>query len=146
MPLPHKPGTLSPVIYFLRADGHVILAPYTDAPTPNGHIRCEAGSLPEIDRLQSKLNTQCRAEFDAEMEADDALVFSGRQKVRDKLYQIMTSSSTSAAERDFIAAYLQLREEKRERVRAKAREYTTFLPAREMDLHGRDPNVERAPE
>jgi hypothetical protein len=145
MPLPHKFGTLSPVIYFAHPDGHLTIAPYTDAPTPEGAIRCEAGSLVEIDRLQAKLNSQCKAEFEEEMAADDAATAVGRARVRDKLYQMLTSSATSEAEKDFIREYLKLREEKREKHHQKYAQYVTFLHAREFDLHGRDPNTEKAP-
>lgn len=145
MPLPHKFGTLSPVVYYLRADGHLTIAPYTDAPTPDGSIRMEADSLAAIDRLQAKLNAQCRAEYAAELDADDAATAPGRAKVRDKLYQLLISSATPEAEKDFIRAYLELREEKRARHQSKYAEYVTYLHAREFDLHGRDPNVEKAP-
>ena len=159
MPLPHKLGTLTPVIYFLCAEGHAVLAPYSDYDTsaceylhPSTGLRCGlpchregADSLPAIDKLQAKLTRQENAKFAFEKALDEAQIEAGRRRVTESLKARLYSAVTPEAEKDFIRAYLELREEKRARHHAKWEAYNVYIHAREHDIGNRRPDEERSP-
>lgn len=134
-----KLGSLEPVVYFVnhrdttRPPGWIMLAPYTSFATPVGWSREGAESLPEVDRLERKLMEQEVAERGADLVNEERTMGPLRDAVRDKLYQRMTSNSTSQYEKDFIAAYLQLREDRRDKYHAKYLEFVTYLHARNFD-------------
>ena len=142
-------GTLTPIIYFIAADadasGHhnIILAPYSDYPTPQRHTRHEAGTLPEIDRLQRQLQDQELRKLRAENLAIERASALGRLRVYESMRARMISSDTSPMERDFIEAYLALREEKREANHRRWEAAQVYLHARENDLGDRAPDSER---
>jgi hypothetical protein len=139
MPLPHKLGTLTPVIYFRDANGHILLAPYSDFATPSGYERYEAGTLAEIDRLTAQLREQELRTLRREHQHEGDLYELVHRRVRDRLYERLTSASTSALEKDFIRAYLELRSERQRRIyHARYEEYNFYLHAREFDLGKRD--------
>jgi hypothetical protein len=135
----HKFGTLEPVIYFrnvnspTRPRDWLLIAPYTDCPTPDGYERDGADSLPAVDRLQKVLEEQELAERSADILHDERVFGPLRDRIRDNLYAKLISSNTSPLEKDFIRAYLALRIDKRDRHHAKYLEYNTYLNAREMD-------------
>lgn len=144
-----KPGCVPAVIYFVNArdpahsPGYIMLAPYTDFPTPFGYDRCGADTLREIDKLQAKLQQQEYAAGQQELADDEARLSAARDRVRDSLYAQLTSSATSEFEKEFIRNYLQLRDgEKRKRYQQRYLERSMYLYAREMDLHGRDASKE----
>jgi len=132
-------GTLEAVVYFknyrdsAHPEGYLMLAPYSDFPTPRGYSREVARTLSEIDRLQFILIEQERRECEAEMLHDEAILGRKQREITDRLRQRMVSSSTSPYDRDLIAAYLQLREEKREKHRQRFMERNMYLHAREND-------------
>jgi antirestriction protein ArdC len=144
MSMPRKLGTLSPVIYFVNADGHILLAPYSDFPTPASYERREAGSLPEIDRLVERMRAQELRIIEQEHMAEAERAERVHAAVRDRLYAKLVSAATNTMEADFIRAYLELREEKhRKKYHAKYEAYNVYLHAREFDLHGRDAASEK---
>lgn len=132
-------GSLEAVIYFHNhrdpnhPPGYLMLSPYSDFPTPYGYTREAARTLPEIDRLQFTLIEQERRECEMEMVHDEVVFGRKQREVTDKLRQRMISSSTTPYERDFIEAYLQLQEQKRDRHRQRFMERAMFLHAREND-------------
>lgn len=138
-----KIGTLTPVIYFERADGHVMLAPYSECPPPDGYIRCGADTLSQIDKLVDRLRAQEHLKFDRAQETEDQLTSLGRQRITDSLMAKLVSSETTEYDKDFIRAYLQLRAEKRDKHRSKFESQNFILYAREFDLHGRDAALEK---
>lgn len=153
-------GTLSPVIYTRCSEGHYVLLPYSDCPTPSGCefqrpltaercskpvIREGADSLSAIDRLQAELTRQENSKLALERHFDVMQTQAGRDRVRDNLYARLISSDTPEAEKDFIRAYLQLRPELRGKHHAKFAEYSVYIHAREYDLHGRHADDERNP-
>jgi hypothetical protein len=143
-----KPGCIEPVIYFRYSDGRVVLAPYSDFPTPEGAIREGADTLSAVDRLQERLVAQERREWEQEAEQDADRFKTRIDEVRDRLYSRMTSSSTSEYEKEFIRLYLQLRNEKRAKYQQRWLERTAYLYAREFNLGNRradseEFNVER---
>jgi hypothetical protein len=144
-----KLGSLEPVIYFknyrdpAHPPGYLMLAPYSDFPTPSGYSREHADNLPDIDKLQRVLCEQERRAAEEEFLHDEAVLGRRYAEMTDKLRQRMVSNSTSAYDRDFIAAYLQLREGKRQKHQQRFMERTMFLWAREMDLHSRPADSER---
>ena len=144
-----KLGSLEPVIYFenyihpARPIGYIVLAPYSEFPTPPGHERKSAETLPEVDNLQKRLIAQeSRAAYEDYL-YNESLVADAKMNVHDRLYCRMTSRSTSEYEREFIRLYLQLREEKREKYRQRFLERTMYLWARENDTPGRAADEER---
>jgi hypothetical protein len=133
----HKIGTLTAVIYFQRKDGHIFLAPYSTFPTPPGCMKCEAGTLAEIDALSDRLLSQECFEWEREAQHESVTFDARAEQVRDNLYAKMTSSSTSQYEKDFIREYIKLRDErKREKWRTFHSKHA-FLWAREYDTPGR---------
>jgi hypothetical protein len=139
----HKMGSLTPVIYFRRKDGHIFLAPYSSFPTPPGCDKCEAGNLTEIDRLQDQLLSQERYDWDRDAQHEHATFDARAEQVRDNLYAKMTSAGTSQYEKDFIREYIKLRDErKREKWRTFHSKHA-FLWAREFDTPGRRSDEER---
>ena len=145
-----KLGTLTPLIYFVNhrdpahPPGYILLAPYTDAPTPDGYSREGADTLAAVDRIQTILQNQ---EFEAarrEADYNDLLTRDRFAEVRDRLVARMVSSSTSPYEREFIAAYLRLREEKREKHRRVFETRVAYLNALAYDTpKGRGMDEER---
>jgi hypothetical protein len=97
-----------------------------------------------VDRLQATLLEQERREWEREAINDEMIMGARQREIVDRLRQRMCSSSTTPYERDFIAAYLQLREEKRDKYRQRFSERIAYLNvlARETP-RGRRPNEER---
>lgn len=153
-------GTLSPVIYTRCRDGHHVLLPYSDMPTPPGcefqrpitHERCGkpveregADSLPAIDKLQAVLTKQENEKLALERHFDMMQTMAGRERVRQSLYDRMISANTSEAEKEFIRIYLDVREEKRAKYHSKFAEYSVYIHARENDLGKRRADEEQNP-
>jgi hypothetical protein len=140
-------GTLSPIVYFVNSTGddrdpchppgYVMLAPYSDFPTPHGYLREYAGTLPDARRLNDRLVQQSREEWEREAEVNHNLVAAKREEVRERLYQRMCSSATSEYDREFIRLYLQLREDKQAKYDQRWRERVAYLHAIENDLGDR---------
>lgn len=121
-----------------------MLAPYSDCPTPPGYSREYADSLSAVDRLQAALLEQERREWERERIGEELQMGARQREIVDRLRTRMCSSTTTPYERDFIEAYLQLREEKRDKHRQRFSERTAYLNvlARETPK-GRRPNEER---
>lgn len=135
-----KIGTLEPVIYFVnetdprRPRGHIVLAPYSSFPCPSTHRAEAAETISEVNKLQSRLIEQTRAELIDEKLSEESATARARERVVDSLRERMISSSTSAFERDFITHYLWLRDEKkREKWRGILEGTQMYLHALEMD-------------
>lgn len=139
----HKLGSLQPIIFYVNhqdpahPEGYILLAPYSEFPTPAGYSREEAGTLPEVDRLQKRLQEQSRREWEAEYECDEAQWVERCERTRGNLYARLASSATSEWDKEFIRNYLQLREEKRDKYKQRFFERTAYLHAREFDLGDR---------
>lgn len=133
-----KPGTVAPLVYFRYPNGHLTLAPFSDCPTPDGAIREERDTLHEIDKVVDILRRQEYESAQREMHNDMNLVAARDKEIRDRIYQRMTSGSTSAYEKEFLRYYLQLRDErKREIYRQRFLEAQWYLYSRENDLGDR---------
>jgi len=156
----HKLGSLSPVIYFRCREGHVVLAPYSDYPTPPACefqrpitgaqcgqpvMRDGADSLPAIDKLQTALTKQENEKLALEQHFDLMQTEAGRKRVGDSLYAKLVSSATSEVEKDIIRAYLQLRPELRGKHHAKWNAAQVYIHAREFDLGKKREDQENAP-
>lgn len=127
-------GQLNPVVYFINSSGDIALPPSTeealklkDRMSRRGYELREAGTLAEIDSLQKTMQEQEHARRLLEFGRTESSLAEARRIIRDRLIARMTSSSTSPYERDFIRAYLQLREEKREKWRNR---FTADIAAR----------------
>lgn len=127
------------VIYFRngtdssRPRGWIILAPYSDCPTPRGYDREGADSLPKIDALQKILESQERAQVAADVLHDELAFGNKRDEIRQKLYGRMISSDCSTYEKEFLAAYLSHRIDRRAKWHAKFAEIQCYFRAREYD-------------
>lgn len=143
-----KLGTLDPVIYFENSNGEIVLPPnssearyfYEGFRQASGKTYRELGfewreaeTLAEVDALQRRLVEQDRRANERNAERDERSRSASWQRIGDSLRARMVSSSTSPYEREFIALYLQLREEKRARHRQRWLERTSYLWAREFD-------------
>jgi hypothetical protein len=132
-------GRIEPTIYFRcysseksnpqRPVGYLLIAPYTECPTPSGYERCEALYLNDVYKLEKVLVQQERDGWEQEAELEEERFAERRAAVRDKLYARMTSSATSEYEREFISEWLKLRDDKK---RAK---YAQFYTERQAYLH-----------
>jgi hypothetical protein len=139
-----KPGCIPAVIYYEYPNGHVTLAPFSDAPTPVNAIRREADTLAQVDRLEKRLQEQELQIAETERAYDEHLMEARRLDIRDRLYQRIQSSGISEFERDFLKLYLQLRDErKKEKYRQRWLEMTTWhFYARHNNLGDRDASKE----
>jgi hypothetical protein len=143
-------GSLSVVIYFknhrdpAHPPGFLMLAPYSDFPTPSGYTREAARTLGEIDSLQRTLCEQERRASEQEALHDEVILGRRYAEVTDRLRQKMVSGATTPYERDFIELYLQLREDKRDKHRQRFMEREMYLHARENDMpKNRDEHEEK---
>jgi hypothetical protein len=121
------------LIYFRSRDGVIALPPTDDTPCPPNHERCEANSLNEVDALQRTLQAQTYARCQSEQTRDEVAFAEARERVRSDLTARLSSRATTQYERDFIREYLKLREEKREKYRARFACDTAYLEMREND-------------
>src|SRR5208337_2423675 len=105
-------GTLSPIVYFVNSSGgdrdpahpagHIMLAPYSDFPTPHGYLREYAGTLRDARRLQDQLIAQSREESERAAETNHALIDARHAERGDRSYARMTSGSTPEYEQEFL--------------------------------------------
>lgn len=133
-------GTLDPIVYFINKDNMISLPPSTavarqikDRMSRKGWELREASTLDQIDRLQELMQRQEYAARQRHAQREEGLYAQARKSVRDRLYSRMTSSGTSAYEREFIQAYLMLADEKRSKYRNRFTADQAFFEAREMD-------------
>lgn len=141
-------GTLRPVIYFENSGGHLVLPPeeigqgtalarriYEERYRPNGYEWCEAGTLEAVDQLQQRLIKQEQGILDLQAETMTEHRIKVVNDVADRLRQRMTSADCSSFERDFIDAWLRIREDKRKQFTQRWNERNMYLWAREMDAN-----------
>jgi hypothetical protein len=121
------------LVFFENARGDISLPPTGDTPCPPGYQRSEANTLAEVDRLQSRLQEATRRRCAAELQHDEEAFAEARERVRSAITARIASSATTPYERDFLRAYIQLREEKRAKYRARFACDTAYLEMREND-------------
>jgi hypothetical protein len=140
-------GSLRPVIYFEAPNGYIILAPveighgtevakrmYEERYKAQGWRWCESGtSWSDVTKLQKRLQEQELKEAQARGANMMAAYDISRRKTASDLRQRMASSDCSPWERDFIAAYLDLSEEKRKKYEGVWDQHHAYLWALEMD-------------
>jgi hypothetical protein len=139
-------GTLNPVIYFERGDGYAILAPqevgqdlslarriYEERYHPQGWEWREAATLQDVDRLQKKLVEQEESRLRKMADVNGFHRERAMAQTASDLRARMCSSATSSFERDFISAYLKMREDKRDKYRDRLMEHNFYLWASAMD-------------
>src|SRR5580693_4489937 len=122
--------------YFENRSGDIQLPPNDECYftlCPEGYDRREANTLAEVDRLQKRLQEQTYRRQHSEWEHDDATFAAARKSVIDSLHQRLASSVTTEYEREFIRAYIQLREEKRAKYRQRFVCDRAYLELREND-------------
>jgi hypothetical protein len=119
--------------YFERADTTVLLPPDDSTPCPADCVAREANTLAEVDALQRRLQAATYARCQLELVRDERAFADARARVLSNLTTRIASSATTQYERDFLRAYIQLREEKREKYRQRFACDRAFLEMREMD-------------
>jgi len=129
-------GTLRPIVYFEnRKDptkplGYVMISPETNTLNyyvPEGYETMEAGTLAEVTKLQKRLEQQEFDERDVELEAYKNQYAEERKQKRANLVKLMLSSDTSEYDRQFIEAYLQVREDRRAKYEQRFSERHAYL-------------------
>jgi hypothetical protein len=148
----YAPGSLSPVIYFEREDGYIVLpqydagniemarhyfeARYRNHPTEKWMWRECGMQLRDVDALQKRLVDQEHRQNQQMLEVHYEMREAVRKQVRDSLYQKMVSSSTSPFEREAIGYYLDMRDDaKRDKWRTQIEATQCYLWARENDAN-----------
>lgn len=139
-------GTLDPVIYFENASGHILLAPqeigqginlprrlFEERYKHQGYEWREAGTLPEVQRLQKRLVEQEQRILDKQGYVDEARRRRVHAETASSLRQRMASSSCSAWERDFIKYWLELTDSKQEEYTQRFTERNMYLQAVEFN-------------
>jgi hypothetical protein len=133
-------GRLDPVIYFENSQGEISMPPTTDDALRlkeemgrRGWEMREAGTLPEVDRLQKRLQEQEYKSRQGELEHEEVAFSEVRRQVRDRLIARMVSSSTRPYEREFIRNYLMLREEKRVKYQKRFLADECYITVREFN-------------
>ena len=147
-------GTLDSPIYFVMvrddhptyAKGHVMLAPQEIGHGPElarrlfeerykaqgFEYRDDCHTLNDVDRLQKKLQEQEMAIRRRQGEVDERTRQEIHQQTASRLRQRMASRDCKPFERDFIANWLMLQEEKRKKYTQRWTEYTDYIWAREQ--------------
>lgn len=135
----HKIGSLSACIYFInhkdpsQREGYMMLAAYSAMSTPRGWSRHEATTLRECYDLQSRLQSQEAEDWKRESSEDVELLRERFRVTRERMIQRMASSSTTAYDRDFMEAYLQLQEAKLEKHERNFECRNAYIRSLEMD-------------
>jgi hypothetical protein len=114
-------------------EGYLMLAPYTACPTPRGWSREEACTLRDVYKLQARIQEQEVEDWKREGARDIDLLRQKFELTRDRMLTRMASSSTSAYDRDFMRAYLQLQEAKLAKHEARFECRNAYLWSLEMD-------------
>jgi hypothetical protein len=141
-------GTLSPVLYFENASGHILLPPveigkgdsvarklFEERYKPQGYEWREASTLNDVDRLQKRLQDQAQGELNRQTERVSNARELARQQTRSNLYQRMTSSDCDPYEKDFIRYWMMLDDDKKKVFEQRFNERNMYLHAREFDSH-----------
>lgn len=132
-------GTFSPTVYFENASGHIILpgnAEDCNQRGKAGYIRKEANTLPLIDDLQRRLESQERSEMEMRLDHDYQIFQEKRQKVRDNLLRSMTSDTTKPYEKDFIKNYLSISDARKRKFYHQHQGLNAYFMGREYDDGG----------
>jgi hypothetical protein len=119
--------------FFERRDGTVLLPPSDDIPCPADCIDREANTLDEVDKLQKRLQQATYERCQRELQRDEEAFAESRERVRSSLTAKIASSATTEYEREFLRAYIQLREEKRDKYRQRFACDVAYLEMREND-------------
>lgn len=122
--------------FFENREGDIQLPPNDECYftfCPVGYDRREANTLAEVDALQKRLQEQTYRRQHSEWERDESTWALSRKAVIDSLHATLRSSCTSEYEREFIRAYIQLKEEKRGKYRSRFVCDRAFLELREND-------------
>lgn len=130
-------GRIDGPVYFVHSDGHILLAPMSDSPTPPNCERHKVETLAELDRLQERMEGDMKRQCQQEIERDQQVWYQKRQQIRSNLLERMKSSKCSAYEREFIQLYIQISDErKRALYRNRFMADTAYFMAREFDDGG----------
>lgn len=111
----------------------VLLPPTDSTPCPTDCLEREANSLDEVDKLQRRLQDATYRRCQQELMRDEVALLESRERVRSSIADRIASSATSQYERDFLREYIKLREEKRDKYRARFACDVAYLEMREND-------------
>ncbi len=138
-----KPGTVAPVIYFVRKDGFLFIAPYTDAPCPEDCRREYADTLPDIDRFVAKMREQEKRAAEQELLMEESYMAPQQQALHDRMVAHMVSAETDEFNKEIYRNYFKLKDEKKKKKYQQILEQRQwYLWARENDLGKRSADKE----
>lgn len=141
-------GRVSPIVFYDNSAGEVVLPPSADVARyyysefrdgsgrtyrDRGFELREAGTLAEVDALQRRLVERDRREAEGQVDRQEAATAEAWRRRGSDLYARMVSAATPEYEKEFIRAYLQVRDDKRARYRQAWLERQSYLWAREQD-------------
>lgn len=123
--------------YYEDAQGNIQLPPDEECfwtICPPGFERREAHYLHEVDKVKDRLESDERRRLELEGQREAAVMAPRIKAIRENLQSRMSSSATSAYEREFISLYLQLSDErKRELYRQRFACDNAYFELREFD-------------
>jgi hypothetical protein len=143
-------GTLDPVIFFENSSGHILLPGIQIGEGPSearrmfesrykaqGYEWREAGTWTEVQRLQKRLVEQETRILQQQGQVDAERRARVHRETSSNLRARMASGDCDPWERDFIAAWLQLREEKQAEYTKRFTERNMYLYACEFDANSK---------
>jgi hypothetical protein len=132
-------GRLNPILYFENSAGEISMPPTTEEALrfkkqmeAKGWELREAGTLSEVDKLQTRLQELEIRRVAPNLEHHQKVREAVRKQVSSNLYARL-ATGIGDYEKEFIRCYLQLREEKRDRYRDIWTQRQMYLHVREMD-------------
>lgn len=139
-------GTLDAAIYFENASGHIVLPGIDIGEGPasarrvyeqrfkhQGYEWREADTLHAVQRLQKRLIEQEEKVLKNQGHVDEERRRKAHAEINGRLRQRMASSDCDPWERDFIALWLQNRDDKQKEFTQRFTERNQYLWAAEMD-------------
>lgn len=149
-------GRVNPILYYEHKNGHLMLAPDTEHANyfwrerrdvngrtllDSGYDMKEAGTWPEVQILQRRLQEQEEKVFAQQLRNHDHDREVARKETGQRLYERLINSNTSPYEKEFIRLWLSLRDDaKRDKYREALEHRAMYLWVAEMDS-GHDSNI-----
>lgn len=121
------------LVYFLNAQGHIVIPMVGDAATPPGYERRTVKNMYEIEQVSRRYAAQKQRMFDTLDEASAKRVEDKMAEVRSRLHHRMQTTH-SQFEKDFIRYALQRLEEDERKLRIRQYEMHLEMEAKEAPL------------
>lgn len=139
-------GTLDPILYFINSSGHIVLPPveighgpelarriFEERYKPKGYEWREAGTWPDVQRLQKRLIEQETKILQHQGQVDEDRRRRLHSQTASNLRSRMASADCDPWERDFIRAWLDLTDEKQKMYTQRFTERNMYIQSVEFD-------------